>query len=114
MYHHFTLKIFLRSAHTVYLCVLCGSQNKQRLFPYTTLTDWFLSVESEGWICPSQCCTCKVSEHAVTDCRQGALLQMGGGGIGRATKISPQLKEVTEYEIYGGQLNVTFDSESVI
>jgi hypothetical protein len=32
----------LRSAHTVYLCVLCGSQNKQLLFPYTTLTDWFL------------------------------------------------------------------------
>jgi hypothetical protein len=31
-----------RSAHTVYLCVLCGSQNKQRLFPYTALTDWFL------------------------------------------------------------------------
>ena len=32
----------LRSAHTVYLCVLCGSQNKQPLFPYTTLTDCFL------------------------------------------------------------------------
>ena len=32
----------LRSAHTVYLCVLCGSENKQRLFPYTALTDWFL------------------------------------------------------------------------
>jgi hypothetical protein len=32
----------LRSARTVYLCVLCGSQNKQRLFLYTTLTDWFL------------------------------------------------------------------------
>ena len=31
-----------RSAHTVYLCVLRGSENKQRLFPYTTLTDWFL------------------------------------------------------------------------
>jgi len=31
-----------RSAHTVYFCVLCGSQNKQPLFPYTTLTDWFL------------------------------------------------------------------------
>jgi hypothetical protein len=30
------------SVHTVYLCVLCGSENKQRLFPYTTLTDWFL------------------------------------------------------------------------
>jgi hypothetical protein len=27
---------------TLYLCVLCGSQNKQRLFPYTALTDWFV------------------------------------------------------------------------
>ena len=25
----------------MYLCVLCGSQNKQPLFPYTKLTDWF-------------------------------------------------------------------------
>jgi len=24
--------------HTVFLCVLCGSQNKQPLFPYTPLT----------------------------------------------------------------------------
>ena len=32
----------VRSAHTLYLCVLCGSQNKQPLFPYTTLSDWFL------------------------------------------------------------------------
>ena len=32
----------LRSAHTVYLCVLYGSENKQRLFPYTALTDWFV------------------------------------------------------------------------
>jgi len=32
----------LRSAHTVYLRVLCGSQNKQKLFPHTELTDWFL------------------------------------------------------------------------
>jgi len=32
----------LRSAHTVYLCVLCGSENKQRLFPYTAFTNWFL------------------------------------------------------------------------
>jgi hypothetical protein len=31
-----------RSAHTVYLCVLCGSENKQRLFPYIALTDRFL------------------------------------------------------------------------
>jgi len=28
--------------HTVYLRVSCGSQNKQRLFPYTPLTDWFV------------------------------------------------------------------------
>jgi hypothetical protein len=32
-----------RSAHTAYLYVLCGSENKQRLFPYTTLTDWFFN-----------------------------------------------------------------------
>ena len=25
----------------LYLCALCGSENKQRLFPYTTITDWF-------------------------------------------------------------------------
>ena len=42
MYHQFKIQQLLRSAHTVYLCVLCGSQNKQRLFPYTALTDWFL------------------------------------------------------------------------
>ena len=36
-----SLYIILRSAHTVYLCVLCGCENKQRLFPYTALTDWF-------------------------------------------------------------------------
>ena len=32
----------LLSARRVHLCVLCGSENKQRLFPYTALTDWFL------------------------------------------------------------------------
>ena len=37
-----SLYVILRPGHTVYLCVLCGSQNKQRLFPYTTLTDRFL------------------------------------------------------------------------
>jgi len=26
----------------VYLCVLCGCQKKQRLFPYAPLTDRFL------------------------------------------------------------------------
>ena len=42
MYYRLSIQQLLRSAHTVYLCVLCGSQNKQRLFPHTTLTDWFL------------------------------------------------------------------------
>ena len=32
----------LRSANTVYLCVLCGPENKQRLFHCTALTGWFL------------------------------------------------------------------------
>jgi hypothetical protein len=27
--------------YELYLCVLCGYQNKQRLFPNTTLTDFF-------------------------------------------------------------------------
>jgi hypothetical protein len=42
MYHMVWGSAILRSAHTVYLSIVCGSQNKQRLFPYTTLTDWFL------------------------------------------------------------------------
>ena len=42
MYRRVEHSQILRSAHTVYLRVLCGSENKQRLFPYTTLTDWFL------------------------------------------------------------------------
>jgi hypothetical protein len=52
------LKI-LRSAHTVCLCVLCGSENKQRLFHSTALTDWFLyprrSVFTSRYVLPSQC-----------------------------------------------------------
>jgi hypothetical protein len=38
----FSITKIIRFAHVVYLCVLCGSQNKQRLFPYTALTDRFL------------------------------------------------------------------------
>ena len=38
-----SLYIMLHSAPPpVYLCVLCGSENKQQLFSYTALTDWFL------------------------------------------------------------------------
>ena len=38
----------LRSAHTVYLCVLCGSENKQRLFHCTALTDWLVFYNWDG------------------------------------------------------------------
>ena len=42
----------LRSAHTVYLCVLCGSENKQWLFHCTTLTDWLVFItETECVYC---------------------------------------------------------------
>jgi hypothetical protein len=33
---------------TVYLCVLCGSENKQQLFHCTTLTDWACVVLSSS------------------------------------------------------------------
>jgi hypothetical protein len=35
----------------LYLCVLCGSQNKQRLFHCTALTDWFFIAETECVYC---------------------------------------------------------------
>jgi len=38
----FNISKIVRSAHTVYLCVLCGSENKQGLLPYTALTGWFV------------------------------------------------------------------------
>jgi hypothetical protein len=36
------LTLVYRPDHTVYLCGLWGSENKQLLFPYTALTGWFL------------------------------------------------------------------------
>jgi len=33
------------------LCVLYGSQNRQRLLPYTTLADWFCITEVESVYC---------------------------------------------------------------
>jgi len=38
MYRHACLSNILRSAHRMQLYILCGSQNKQHLFPYTELT----------------------------------------------------------------------------
>jgi hypothetical protein len=40
--YHLPSIIELQLAHTVCLSHVCGSQNKLRLFPYTTLTGWFL------------------------------------------------------------------------
>ena len=34
-----------RFAHTVYLCVLCGSENKQRLFHCTASAGWYFVTE---------------------------------------------------------------------
>ena len=34
--------ILLRSVHLGYSSVLCESENKENLFPSTTLTDWFI------------------------------------------------------------------------
>jgi hypothetical protein len=33
------------------LCVLYGSQNKQRLLPYASLTQWFCITEVESLLC---------------------------------------------------------------
>ena len=43
MYIHVLHSKILRSARTLYLCVFCGSQNKQRLLLYSALTDGFYS-----------------------------------------------------------------------
>jgi len=55
----------LHSAHTVYLSVLCGSENKRRLFNCTALTDWLVfitetecvywAVRSTFCVLPTQC-----------------------------------------------------------
>jgi hypothetical protein len=50
----------LRAAHTVYLCVLYDSQNKQRLFLCTALIGWFLwpreSVFTARYVLHSKFC----------------------------------------------------------
>ena len=42
MYHQFNINKSYVLPHTMYLYVLCGSQNKQRLLAYTALADWFV------------------------------------------------------------------------
>ena len=42
----FKIKKF-RMVMTLHLCVLCGSQNKQQLLPYTALTELFYNHGGE-------------------------------------------------------------------
>jgi len=42
MYRQFNFHKFYVLPTQLYLCVLYGSQNKQRLFPCTALIGWFL------------------------------------------------------------------------
>ena len=42
MYRQFNIQQFYVLLTQLYLCLLCGSEDKQRLFPYTTFIDWFL------------------------------------------------------------------------
>jgi len=68
-----TLKI-LRSAHTVYLCVLCWSQNKQPLFPYTTLTDWFYNIDLILYSPVVTICTTSLTFNNSTFCPHSAFM----------------------------------------
>jgi len=45
MYNQFNIKNNPLSYQTVHLCVLCGSQNKQRLFSYTPLMTGFYNLD---------------------------------------------------------------------
>jgi DNA-directed RNA polymerase subunit RPC12/RpoP len=49
----FTARYDLRSAHTEYLCVLCGSENKQRFFLLYSI-NWLVFVNE------TQCVYCAV------------------------------------------------------
>jgi len=59
---------FLRHAHTVYLCLLCGSKNKQPLFPYTTLTDCFYSRDLTLYVPVVTICTTSLTFNNSTFC----------------------------------------------
>ena len=59
----------IRSAHTVYLCVLCVSEKKQRLFPYTALTDWgFFNRDLTVYSPVVTICTASLTSNNSTFC----------------------------------------------
>ena len=53
MYHEVQHSQIVRPTYTLYeyLCVLCGSQNKQRLFPYSILRERFFITDTECVYC---------------------------------------------------------------
>ena len=51
MYHQFNIHKLYVLPTQLYLCVLCGSQNKQRLLPYTTMNDWFYVLPTRLYLC---------------------------------------------------------------
>ena len=55
MYRQVWHSKLLPLVHTVYLCVLYGSQNKHRLFPCTALTGWFLQSRQSVLTAPYVC-----------------------------------------------------------
>ena len=65
---NFNIQQILRSAHTVYLCVLCGSENKQPLFPYTALTDWFYNRDLTLYSPVVTICTASLTFNNSTFC----------------------------------------------
>ena len=44
IYHQALQPVGLQFIHRMHIYVLCGSQNKLQLFPYTELTHWFLGA----------------------------------------------------------------------
>ena len=60
MHHQVEHSTIPLSAHTVYLCVLCGSENKQRLFHCTALTDWLV------FITETECVYCAVRTECLS------------------------------------------------
>ena len=64
-----------RSAHTAYLCVFCGSENKQRSFPYTALTDWFFCNRDLTLCSPVVAiCTTSLTFNNSTFCPHGVFM----------------------------------------
>jgi hypothetical protein len=43
MYRQFNIhKFYVLATQCTYVCILCGAENKQQLFPCAALTDWFV------------------------------------------------------------------------